>query len=378
MSRKYKQLSLAQRHQIEFLLKQGKTIRAIAQEIGVNPSTISREIKRNSSPIHGKYTAEQAQKRRDNRRKNSNKKYMIENNPSVEKYVREKLKEGYSPEMIEKRGRMEKVEHTDRSVSKAGLLKDVPFIPCKETIYCYAYRSYKEKNDMEIINCLRTKKKRRRKRILKKWNILTAASVKQRGIIRDKVFIDQRPREVNERKRIGDWEIDTIEGKGHKGIIVSMVERVSRTLLLRYVSSKSAKDVCQTIMNALAPFHQLGLVKSITFDNGKEFAFHHTIAKKWNIPTFFTHPYSAWEKGSVERFNKDVRYYIPKKTPFSDVCIRQIPSIQDRINNLPRKVLGYLSPYEFFFYALSNQNYSLNLNHSLKNNLLHFQLESAR
>lgn len=359
MSRKYKQLSLSQRHLIEFLLKQGKTNRAIAKEIGVSPSAISREIKRNGSPIYGKYTAEQAQKRRDKKRENSNKKTIIENNPKIEKYIREKLKSGYSPEMIEKRGRMEK---------EAGLLKELPFIPCKETIYGYIYRSYKEKNDMEIIGCLKTRRKRRHKRILKK---------KQRGVIRDRVFIDQRPREVNERMRIGDWEIDTIEGKGHKGIIVSMVERMSRTLLLRYVPSKSANAVCQTIIDALAPFRQIGLVQSITFDNGKEFAFHHTIAKKWNIPTFFTRPYSAWEKGTIERFNKDVRFYIPKKTPLTDNLVQQLPLIQETINTLPRKVLGYLSPYEYLFYVLSNQNYSLNLNHSLKNNLLHFQLESA-
>lgn len=97
MSRKYKQLSLSQRHLIEFLLKQGKTNRAIAKEIGVSPSAISREIKRNGSPIYGKYTAEQAQKRRDKKRENSNKKTIIENNPKIEKYIREKLKSGYKP-----------------------------------------------------------------------------------------------------------------------------------------------------------------------------------------------------------------------------------------------------------------------------------------
>ncbi len=156
-----------------------------------------------------------------------------------------------------------------------------------------------------------------------------------------------------------------------------MTERVSRILLLRYVPSKSANEVSQAILNALAPFYQSGLVKSITFDNGKEFALHHFIAKKWNISTFFTHPYSAWQKGTIERLNKDVRYYIPKKNPFSDDIIRQIPYIENKINHLPRKVLGYLSPYEYFFYVLSHQKNSLTLPPSSKNNLLQFKVESA-
>jgi IS30 family transposase len=357
MGRKYNQLSSSQRHLIEFMLKQNKTQREIAQEIGVSPSTISREIRRNGSPVYGKYTAEQAQKRRDERRKNSNKKPLIENNPKTMEYVHKKMREGWSPEMIEQKGRIE---------MKAGLLDF--YVPCKETIYRYIYRSYKEKKNEELIHYLRTRRKRRRKRGLKKG---------QRGIIRDRVFIDQRPKVINERLRIGDWEIDTIEGKGHKGVLVSMTERVSRILLLRYVPSKSANEVSQAILNALAPFYQSGLVKSITFDNGKEFALHHFIAKKWNISTFFTHPYSAWQKGTIERLNKDVRYYIPKKNPFSDDIIRQIPYIENKINHLPRKVLGYLSPYEYFFYVLSHQKNSLTLPPSSKNNLLQFKVESA-
>lgn len=360
MRRKYKQLSCSQRYVIEIMLKQNKKIREIALEIGVSPSTIIREIKRNGSPIYGKYTAEQAQKRRDERRKNSNKKPIIENNPDVEKYIREELGKGYSPEMIEKRGRLEK---------EAGLLKEVSFIPCKETIYGYIYRFYKEKEDITVLDYLRTKKKKRRKRICQK---------RQRGVIKDRVFIDQRPQEVNERVRIGDWEVDTIEGKGHKGVIISILERASRLLLLEYAPSKSAKVVCESIMKALRPFQQIGAIKTITFDNGKEFALHYLIAQKWKIQTFFTHPYSAWQKGSVERFNKEVRYYIPKKTPFTSDIIRQLPIIQDKINHLPRKVLGYLTPYEYFFYFLDTKNYSLNLKQSKENNLLHFKLESAK
>lgn len=355
MKRKYKQLSLSQRYVIEMMLKQNKKIKEISLEIGVSPSTINREIKRNGSPIYGKYTAEQAQKRRDERRKNSNKKPIIESNPCVEKYIREELEKGRSPDMIEKRGRLEK---------EAGLLKEVPFIPCKETIYSYIYRCYKEKKDITVLNYLRTKKKKRRKRISQK---------KQRGVIKDRVFIDQRLQEVNERVRIGDWEIDTIEGKGHKGVIVSMLERASRLLLLKYVPSKSAKEVCASIMNALRPFQQIGAIKTITFDNGKEFALHYLIAKKWNIQTFFTHPYSAWQKGSVERFNKEVRHYIPQKTPFTSDIIRQLSIIQDKINNLPRKVLGYLTLYEYFFYFLNTKNYSLNLKQSKEYNLVALQ-----
>ncbi len=143
-----------------------------------------------------------------------------------------------------------------------------------------------------------------------------------------------------------------------------MIERMSRMLLfLRHLLCKLAREV--------SSHHKCFSSLLSIRDHSIPYC-----SRLQNISTFFTHPYSAWQKGTIERLNKDVRYYIPKKTPFTNNILHQIPLIENKINHLPRKVLGYLSPSEFLFYVLSNQKYSLSL-HLSENNFIVLQSRIA-
>ncbi|GIV29512.1 MAG: IS30 family transposase [Bacteroidia bacterium] len=356
MQRKYKQLTFEKRVAIQTFLQENYPITQIAEKVGCSRQTIYNELKRNGSPKYGKYTATQAQERRNKRRVNSNKKPMIDQNKKLQAILKEKFSQKWSPEMIVHRLRREK-KLGNKELEKLS-------IPCKETIYQFIYRRGKE-GDKEWISYLKSGHKKRQKRRLHK---------KRRGIIKDRVFIDQRPKEINDRTRIGDWEIDTIEGKNHKGFVISMTERASRFTLFRLTPCKNAGIVFQTIRTALFPFYKKGLVHSITFDNGKEFAFHYRLKEQWNIHIFFTQPYSAWQKGTIERINREFRTFFPKKTSFASLKPNAIISIQNTINLMPRKVLHYLNPIEFLsLYLQTNMNPTFFLNPKMSN----FQVDST-
>lgn len=145
--------------------------------------------------------------------------------------------------------------------------------------------------------------------------------------------------------RIGDWEIDTIIGKNHKQVMVSIVKRVSKLTILRKVESKKAIIVSKAIIEALKPLSNS--VLSITSD-GNEFAGHQDIATQLNTDFFFAHPYSSWERSLNENTNWLVRQYLKKGCGFSSVCNKQLLKIEDKLNNRPRKTLGYATPNERF------------------------------
>ncbi|MGV4437850.1 IS30 family transposase, partial [Ornithobacterium rhinotracheale] len=128
--------------------------------------------------------------------------------------------------------------------------------------------------------------------------------------IKNRVSIEERPQVVNERKEFGHWEGDLIEGKNHKGYLLTLTERVSRFLFIRYLPSKSADVVANAMNDVLLPYKKV--VKSITLDNGLEFASHEIVAKKLQAKIYFTNPYSSWQKGQIEHMNKLVRQYVKK------------------------------------------------------------------
>jgi len=315
----YKQLTMTQRYQIEALIKEDLSLRAIGRNLGVSHTTISREIRRNCLD-DGEYNASSAsistriryQIKPKNRR--VTKKHVT--------YIREHLKEGWSPEQIS--GRME-VDGLS-SISH-------------ETIYQYIYK----KSNQELHQYLRHKNKKYTKR---------SASHRRRGHIKDRVSIDERPLIVEEKSRVGDWEIDTVIGKNHHQGIVTIVDRHSKFTLMKKVPSKHAHEVTKATLELMKPIKQHTL--TITSDNGKEFAYHKQISKVLETDFYFAHPYRSCERGLNEHTNGLIREYFPKKTEFQYITDSQIVDVQNRLNSRPRKILGYKTPAEVFFATISD------------------------
>ena len=165
-----------------------------------------------------------------------------------------------------------------------------------------------------------------------------------RGQIKDRVNIDQRPAIVEEKSRIGDWEIDLVMGRTRTGALVSLVERRSRYTLLGKVGSKQAEQVAAVSIALLAP-HK-GHTQTITADNGKEFAHHATISQALDTTVYFAHPYHAWQRGLNENTNGLIRQYVPKGTALDTLSDKQIHHIMDRLNHRPRKGLAFQTPHE--------------------------------
>jgi len=314
----HRQLTLQKRYHISALRKSGMSQKEIAKEVGVHPSTISRELKRNS--IEGVYNAEKAQIKTVLRHKQKKKATVW--TPSTERYVREKLKLDWSPEQIS--GRMKR--EGKRAISH-------------ESIYRYIYAN--KVNGGTLYRHLRHKNRKYHKR---------GRSYSSRGILKNRTMISQRPKVVEQKRRIGDWEIDTVIGKQHKGALVTVVDRHSKFTLIAPVASKHADGVCKALLKLLEPVKEI--TKTITSDNGKEFALHETVAEKLDAKFYFANPYHSWERGLNEHTNGLIRQYLPKESELEHISVKEITMIQNRLNHRPRKVLGYKTPHEVFFQML--------------------------
>lgn len=309
----YTQLTQEQRYQIAVLRKAGHMQVEIARLIGVHKSTISRELSRNKG-LRG-YRPKQAHRRALDRRQEK-----VRESITADEWLRIEtlLRQEWSPDEIGQRLRME----GRRFVSH-------------EWIYQHVYADKKSGGD--LYRCLRCQKQRKKR----------YGSNERRGKIPDRTGIEQRPAIVDQKARIGDWEGDTIIGTGHKGAIVSLVERKSIYTLLGKVERKKADLVADMEIRLLTPFREM--VHTITKDNGLEFAGHEKVAKKLKADIFFAHPYASWERGLNENTNGLVRQYIPKNRRFDTVTDEEIDFIMHRLNHRPRKTLGYRTPHEVFF-----------------------------
>ncbi len=261
---KYKQLTHKERYQIYALIKEKCTITQIANNIGVHKSTISREIRRNSKSKNV-YNPEYASIKCFARHRYKNKAIKIDN--TVEKYIRKYLKEDYSPEQIAGRLRIDK----NINISHEAIYK-----------FIYKNKSFGGKLYLNLPHKMKKYKKR-------------DSSYNSRGIIVDRVPISKRPKIVDKKSRIGDFEVDTIIGKYHQGAIISIVDRKSKFTLLRKVDTKEAKEVSKAIKELLFPIKDI--TQTITSDNGKEFAYHKDISKTLNTSFYFCDPYSSWQRG---------------------------------------------------------------------------------
>ena len=314
---KYKQLTLKERYHISTLLKKGWNQKEIAESIGVHPSTICREIQRNRDDIDRTYSYEFAQTTARNRQQSKVKYTVITS--KIKTYIKSKLKEDWSPEQIA--GRMK---------------RDKGFNICHETIYRYIY--YNKLRGGRLYKHLRHKNKKYHSRSNK---------YQRRGIIIDRVSIDKRPKVVDKKNRIGDFEIDTVIGLNHIGALVTVVDRKSKYAIIQKVKSKRAKEVTQALITMLQPLKHI--TKTITSDNGKEFAYHKQVSEALDTSFYFAHPYSSWERGLNEHTNGLIRQYLPKKTDFTQISKEEITTIQNKLNHRPRKILNYRTPYEVFF-----------------------------
>ncbi|MDH5775784.1 MAG: IS30 family transposase, partial [Nitrospirota bacterium] len=165
--------------------------------------------------------------------------------------------------------------------------------------------------------------------------------------IANHVSIDERPAVVTARERIGDWEGDTVIGKGHEGVLVKVVERVSKYTVLERVAHKTAAAVRQAVVQGLEPYKDQ--VHTITYDNGLEFSEHAGMAKELEAQIYFAHPYASWERGVNENTNGLLRQLFPKAQDLRGVTDEQLTTVMATLNHRPRTTLGYRTPYEVFF-----------------------------
>lgn len=308
----YTQLTQVQRYQIYALLKMGHSQTEIATCLGVDKSTISRELRRNRGQRG--YRPKQAHRLAVSRRKRGQHRIPME----TWALITAKIRLDWSPEQI------------------AGwLLKHYHIQVSHEWIYQYILKDKQAGGDLH--QHLRCQKKRRKR----------YGRHDRRGTLPNRRSIEERPVIVDQRQRLGDWEVDTIVGKGHRQAIVTLTERKSRLALLRKVERRTAALVRQAVIDLLHPVAER--THTITGDNGKEFAEHECIAQALDADFFFAHPYAAWERGTNENMNGLIRQYIPKKRALASVTEVELEQIMSKLNQRPRKCLGFQSPYEVFF-----------------------------
>ena len=309
----YTQLTREERYQIYALKAAGHNQVEIAEIIGRHKSTISRELTRNRG-LRG-YRPKQADRFAIKRRQ-----VKVSPRISTDVWMRVKqlLGEDWSPEQISNWLQNEE----NLSISH-------------EWIYQYILRDKQQGGDLHShLRCQKPRKKR-------------YGASDRRGQLKGRVSIDERPALVDERRRIGDWEADTVIGQQGGAVLVTLVERKTRLSVIGKASDRTAQEVAAVILQGLMPLADQ--VQTLTYDNGKEFAQHQKIAKELDADGYFAHPYHSWERGLNENTNGLIRQYFPKGKDLSDVTDADVLTVMEKLNNRPRKCLGYKTPNQVFF-----------------------------
>jgi len=310
----YTQLTENERYQIYAMYKAGHSQKYIADLLDRSHSTINRELHRNKG-ARG-YRPAQAQRLSDLRRQEAYKARKITD--EVMGWIEVLIRQELSPQQV--------VDY---------LKKHKQISLHHETIYQLVYEDKAEGGD--LYQHLRIVSKPYRKRY---------GSYDRRGKIKNRVDIDERPKIVEKRSRIGDWEGDTVIGKGRKSALLTLVERKTLYTVIAKLTGKQADLLAEAAVEVMSDL--ANKVKTITFDNGLEFSEHEAIAKGLNAKIYFAHPYASWERGTNENTNGLIRQYFPKGTDFNAVTDDQIKQVMDKLNNRPRKTRGCRSPNELF------------------------------
>jgi len=309
----YTRVTEIERSQIYALRQAGKGNNEIARIIGRDKGTVSREVRRNMGQKG--YRHQQAHRKAGERAKRPGPRRFTE---EVRRDVEEKLRKGWTPEIICGRAKLEGRAHV-----------------CKETIYKHVYEDAKAGGELWK-NLPRAKRKRKRR--------CPRQEGRGRGVIPGRRGIETRPPEVELRITVGHWEGDLVVGANATGYLVTLVERVTRYTLVGWSATKEADEVKSVIIRLLAA---VGVAcTGITFDNGKEFARHAEIAKALKADVFFARPYHSWERGTNENTNGLIRRLYPKSESFASIGGEDLRRIDTFLNDRPRKCLGWKTPRE--------------------------------
>ena len=322
-TKKHKRLSLKERVIIQTLLEEDKSMSSIAKKLNRARSTITREVNKWVSNPSDKYDASLADWLAKDDYLNKRNLDKIGTYSLLRFYVYKRLLKNWSPEQIA--GRI-KIEHPNDPIMTISY----------EAIYMHIYSHPQASLNKKLIKLLPYQKSRRRK---------PKARRKKGPKIRDQVNISQRPKHVENRQEIGHWEGDLVIGKTQKSAIGTIVERKSRYTLTVSLKDRTTKSVTRAFAKELNRFDNQ-LTKTMTYDNGTEMADHKWLTNNTGIKVYFANPYASWERGTNENTNGLIRRFLPKKTDFKNVDRAQLKMIQNKLNNRPRKVLGYKTPLE--------------------------------
>jgi len=330
----YEHLSIEERESIWELQHEGKGPRGIGREIGRSASTISRELRRNSYLFHGKkaiYRPSTAQRKYAARRERCKRKVLLEDEGLQRVVERLIIEQGWSPEQVENRLKME------------GSQYRVSYT----TIYRWLYAgNYSWRPDAQRFKqmVLHLRRRGRRKGV--------NGEIRRQGRRNIPHHLSERPEAANKREEIGHWEADTIQGKINSGCVVTMVDRKSRFLLGGKVDRKFADDVAQAMSRLLSSVPP-EYVKSITPDRGTEFSAHAVVTEQVHqVPFYFPPPHAPWERPSVENTNGLLRQYVPARSNLTTLTEADVQADVRLLNTRPRKCLGWKTPAEVFFGSL--------------------------
>ena len=326
----YCHLSSVERDEIAQLYYSGLSFSEIGRRLGRNKSTISREVRRNRVRdgsqrfIRWRYLSSQATLLAHQRRSQAkNSVHRVLDDRKLLNYVKQGLKQRWSPEQIS--GRIALDHPTDLAMRVSH-----------ETVYKWLRHDKKQGGKWYLF--LRQVRRARRKKY---------GSSLRRYRMQNQTSIELRPRVANLRKRIGDWEGDTVEGKNHQGRLLTLVDRKSRFTCALKVNSKYSNEVVGAINRILRPFPAHAR-RTLTLDNGTEFSHFQRIESRSGTRVYFAHPYSSWERGTNKNTNGLLRQYFPKATDFNKISSQQLASAVQQLNNRPRKCLNWRTPREVF------------------------------
>lgn len=323
---KYQHLTIEEREKLQTLWWQRLSVRTIAKEIGRSPSSISRELRRNFPSEHKVYTPRIAHSRALAKRKCRGRKERLKND-RIRNYVFRHLKLRWSPEQISGR-----------------LKKDLNELISPEAIYQYIYHT--EINHHVTGEDFRVYLRHQRRR-----RVPHGSRRCQRIFVFKGRSIDERPLVVNERKRVGDWEGDSVESADHKPGVNTLVERKVGLVFISRLKNKTSEATTE-VMEKRFEVVPKKLKKTVTLDNGFENTDWQGIERRTGLKCYHAHPYHSWERGTNENTNGLIRDYFPKKTDFDTVSDEEIQWVEYQLNSRPRKRLNWLTPLEAWSVAL--------------------------
>lgn len=328
MAQHYQQLTIEERERIQTGLWEGASLRDIARSLGRDPSTISRELERNIEGERRRYAPRMAQMRAEERIRTRGQRPRLKN-AIIREYTIKKLKEeDYSPEQI--------------AGTLSSTYPDCSISP--EAVYQFIYAQYQRGGWGRCIGeDLRMHLKRRHK--VRKPKLVPFKE--EKGPIKDRIFINERPREVDERIIPGHWEGDSMVSRQSLVGLNTLVERVTGLVFITKIKNTTAKETTRAVTRRLQPLPKK-MRQTITVDNGHENAGHEKIAKEIGVKIYFAHRYHSWERGTNENTNGLIRWYLPKRTDFATISDERISEIEYRLNTRPRKRLGWKTPLEVF------------------------------